>query len=82
MSLLHFTDGKCSPYPYQPKDSLFSSFQDTAYDGILYHSKCAIFMLSPFLTIAYHIASLAHYSKVQPPSFDLWYFIFSLLECI
>jgi deoxyribodipyrimidine photolyase-like uncharacterized protein len=26
--------------------------------------------------------SLAHQQQVQPPSFDLWYFMFSFLECI
>jgi hypothetical protein len=35
--------------------------------------------LSPLLMI---FSSLVHHSKVQPPSFDLWYFIFSLLEYI
>ena len=33
-----------------------SSFQDEAHDDTLYHSKCVFFLLSPFLSIAYHIS--------------------------
>jgi heme/copper-type cytochrome/quinol oxidase subunit 4 len=56
MSNYDFTDCKCSSYVYQPKDSLLSSFQDEAHHGTSYHSKCSIFILSLFLTIAYHIS--------------------------
>jgi hypothetical protein len=41
-------------------------------------SSCYIHFL-PLLMI---FPSLACYSKVQLPSFDLWYFMFSFLECI
>ena len=56
MSILDFTDCKCCPYVYQAKDSLLSPFEGTSHHGTLYHSKCAIFMLSQFLTIAYDIS--------------------------
>jgi hypothetical protein len=84
MSNFDFTDGKCSPYVYKQKTHFFPLFKIKhmmalhTIQNVNALSSCYLHF-SPLFII---FLSLAHYSKVQPPSFDLWYFMFSLLDCI
>ena len=55
---------------------LFFLKKDGAHHSTWYHSKCAIFMLSPFLTVAYDISFSS--SLFKSPATFIWSMVFHL----
>ena len=78
--IFFFTDGKCLSYDYQGKNSLLCKTKHVmALHAIQNVLSLHYLHFSTWLMI---FTSLAYHLQFQPQPFDLWYFIFSLLECI